>query len=94
MGRLKASLFHTPPLSPGDCRVHPRGRVLTAQVKRRLYFCGPGWTGLVTPHDLRDKSPRTRGSQEAGDKALLYGSRAGAKALPPEPRNSAAAGSN
>jgi hypothetical protein len=48
----------------------------------------------VTPHDLKDKSPRTRGNQEAGDKALLYGSRAGAKALPLEPRNSAAAGSN
>lgn len=88
-GKAKGFTFSHP--SPLTWRMPcaPEGS-LTAQVKRRPYFCGLGWTRLVTtpPLDLRDKSPRTRGSQEAGDKALLYGSRAGAKALPLEPRNS------
>lgn len=93
-GKAKGFTFSHP--SPLTWRMMgaPEGGV-TAQVKRRLCLCGPGWTRLVTlPHDFRDKGTRTRGSQEAGDKALLYGSRAGAKALPLEPRNSAAAGSN
>lgn len=42
------------------------------------------------PLGQQDKALTAWGSQEAGDRALLYGRSTGAKALPPAPRNAAA----